>query len=290
MRFRRTKRRDGTALVLVLAVLVIGAGIVAGVQHGLARHRMAWGQSSLEVELRGALLLGLVTAIDAWENEEDTTHTHPDEPWAAPREFTADNGAEIRVVFRDAQDRFNLNNLSLSPESAPGQEDAFLLLMRMEGVDPDPAVLRDFSEKGETVRTLDEFVRLHPEAGDWFVPTETTDPRRWIEVLPLQTGRPTPLNLNSVNPRVLAALLGPGMEPWVETVARAREQEPFRSVEALTAGLPPLLAVRLGEQFTVRSRFTRVHVEAGAGNTLRTVEALLVKDGEGAVEVLQCLW
>lgn len=282
--------KRGTALVLVLAVLVIGAGMVAGVQHRVASQRMAWRQAALEVELRGALLLGLVSAIEAWESDEEHAFTHPAESWFLPREFEADNGAVVRVIFRDAQDRFNVNWLSLSPDRIPGMEDSFAFLMRANGVSPDFAVLRDFSEKGEPVETLDAFAARYSEADRWFEPNEHGNPRRHFVALPLPAGGITPLNLNSASEEVLLSLLGFQMTPWLDTLLRVREEEPIRSLEAVTVGLPPPLAARLGEWFSVRSQFLEVRVEAEAGNTLRSVDALLSRNAEGTVEVLRCLW
>jgi type II secretory pathway component PulK len=272
----------------VLAVLVSCTALTVAAQRQLLSRSRMLEQERDEVELRGTLLLGLREGMELWAADEDWTVDHPEEDWFRPREWTTSSGVTLRVQLRDAQDRWNLNHLSLpvTPGMVRTPRAMFQDLLRLHGEDP-----RDWRDTLDAVEadspwfaTADLLALYRPDAG---VPAPL---REQVVALPHPKGRFLPLNLNTVQPEVLEALVGDSLRAWVDRVAGARTDRPIRSVASQTQFLPGPVRMALSQGVTVRSSYAQLDVVAETGSTRRELTAWLVRNTEGTVEVLQCHW
>lgn len=282
--------RHGGALVLALVVLIACVSLLTGVQHVLARRDIRLRIQRTRVNLESALLLGLERAAGILALDEDLLVDHPGEDWARPREFTTPDGVHLRLEMTDAQGGFDLNRLRRRPR--PGE------LRTDWDVFEDLLAASDLAVEPDLLRTLREAILEH----ELVFPTPGSimelEPRTllWLEAgLPLTTLPPPPagqwpVNLNSVEPRVLRALAGDALAAWVDTVLSARQREPLQSVSAQTRLLPPPVARVLNQALSVNTRYVAVGLEAETDHTVQTLTALLHRGIGGEVEVVRCRW
>ncbi len=283
LRNKRVLRdRSGSALLLTLLILFASVGMIAVVQQALFSRQIEQRILENEGELRAALLLALQESMRAWSEDVDRAVDHPGEPWALPRSERADNGTTLQFQLSCAQDRFNVNNLTLpTSDLLPrGPWDmAEVLLAR-----------REEPPKAEILRALrDDIAERAPVFADPSELGEFFDGPEFI-ALPRPATRPVPLNLNTVRPEVLSAVLGSSFDGWVDRILRARETEPIRSAEAMTRDLPPPVLALLTSLLDTRSDVVEFRAEARRDHTRKTLQALLRRDAEGTVEVLSCRW
>jgi len=286
--FSRTNSRRGSALLLVLAVLVGCTALTLATQRRLLSRGRLLEQERDEVELRGALLLGLREGMTLWSQDEDLTVDYLGEDWAQPREWITSSGVRLQVQLRDAQDRWNLNHLTLpvTPGMVRTPRTMFQELLRLSGED-----VREWTD------TLDRIERSEP----WFSDagllaafhaseTDTEVLMDRVVALPHPRGRFLPLNLNTVHPQVLRALVGDALAAWVERVEGARVDRPIRSVDSQTGFLPGPARILLSQVVSVTTSYMEVTVVAETDTTRREMSAILYRATGGDVEVIRCQW
>ncbi len=309
----------------MLVVLVACAALLAATQALQARRGTELGMAAVQVELRGALLMALDQAARDWAADGDLTVDHPGEAWALARDVTYDNGVSVRITPRDAQDRYNINNLGLSalPDAIrPPYEvmadllircgrfrDSRLLAQVQDWIDPDeegPYESRWVAGQGRSDRpanrpllSFGELRLVDPLISDWFrAPAEGPGDGRRFEArleeettfLPVPARQVLPVNLNSVRPTVLRALVGESQSAWVDTVLQARARAPLSKVEFVTELLPEILRAEVSDAVAVRSDYLELRLHAFLQNTPMELTALLKRDADGKVEVVRCLW
>jgi len=318
-------RRHGGALVLVLVVLVSSAAMIAASQALLARRNVELDLAAVRVELRAALLMALEVAARDWAADGDLSFDHAGEDWAQARELTFDNGVAVRITPRDAQDRYNLNNLGLPPRPGalrPPEEilaellircgrfgDSRLLAQLKDWIDPDddgPYEAKWLSSQGRSDRpanrplvSMAELQAVDPLVADWFrQPGEGPGADRLFEahfdeeinLLPVPGRQVLPVNLNTARPTVLRVLVGESLSAWVDTVLQARAREPLRQVDFVVDLLPERLRDEIRDAVDVRSDYLEVRLRAFLHNTPMDLRALLYRNAEGKVEVVRCHW
>lgn len=284
-------QRRGSAFLLVLVVLVLGAGLMAGVQHHLAAEHLGLRGERAAVSLRGALLLGLQEGMRAWASDADAEVLHLGEVWAEPLDFLTDGGARVAVRYRDAGGAFDLNSLLLPEEMFPmrGPSDVLLDLLRGYEVRVPDAAVQAFREAGEPLVSPEEFPARFAEVR-WTTDRERGDPFAQLVALPPPPSGMHRINLNTASPEVLDALTGGMLGAWVDTVVQLRGQEPLRSTGPVLDRLPQEVAAVLSRVVDVKSDHLRVWVSAEFDHTVAEVEALLRRTENGDVEVLWCRW
>ena len=251
------RRRDGFALVAVLWVLVVAAGVAAAL-HGRARAgRAAAAHAEATVAATWAARAALALSLDALDRRLRRAVVAFDLDMAGdtllpPLAWTG-NGAAARVVITDARTRVSLNRaaasdlqtlfrtLGVSPLEAERLADATL-----DARDPDD-VPRPLGAEAAAYARLEPpgrprnapFTRVEELRG---VPGFT--PARYALVAPFLTvsgdGR---INVNAAPAPVLVTL--PGIDPAAaRAIVARREAGPVRNVLDLLAALPAAVRER----------------------------------------------
>ncbi len=280
--------RRGSALLLVLVVLIVCSALTLATQQRLMSRGRLLEQERQEVELRGALLLGLKEGMSLWAGDEDLTVDHSAENWTQPRSWLTSSGVRLDLQVRDAQDRWNLNHLTLPVR--PGMVRTPRMMMQ--------DLLRFSGEQvGDWTDVLDQIEQVEPWFSDPGVllalhPERTDAPALMNRVvaLPHPHSRFLPLNLNTAQPEVLKALVGDSLAAWVDRVEGARADRPIRTVESQTRFLPGPARILLSQVVSVTSSYAEVTVTAETESTRRELTAILYRSTGGEVEVVQCHW
>lgn len=288
-RGRGSGRCSGSALLLVLLVLMGSVSMVSGIQHLLIQRSTALRITSNEQRLRAALILGLQEAATSLAESEWTVNLLADERFLA-RDFDSSDGVQVRLRLHDAQDRFNLNDLSLplTPGTLRSPWDMFEELLRERGVEAGQdtlASLRGWIEE-------EEVWFEHPDQLKWVL----ADPEKWQPVMDSLSSMPRPgsraltVNVNTVRPEVLRAMVGPPLHGWAESVLAAREQEPLHSISNQVRFLPEVVRPVLEAALDVQSEYVEAELVAEVDHSRKTLRALLHRNSEGDVEVIRCQW
>jgi type II secretory pathway component PulK len=282
--------RRGAAYLLVLLVLVSSLAMVTSLQQLLMRRTRNLQAAQTAQQLRNALILGLQQGMMTLADDEDLGVDAPSEAWAQPAAFISNDGVALQLQLADAQRGFNLNHLSLKP--GPGSPRSFLEIfediLQNAGVEVEPADLKRLQsvidEESVWFESLQTLQLLTPEAERYL---EAAD---LLCAVPRPSARPLALNVNTVSPEVLHALLGSSLKGWANQILERREQEPIRSLEKFTLSLPPQLQAVLLDLLTVRSDYIEARLIAQHRNTEMRLSALLHRLPGGEVEVLRCQW
>ena len=274
--------RAGGAALLVLVVLVTGASLVSLVQHAQTQRTFALRMGRAEVELEAAMLLGLNTAMRLLSEHTLAFPEDPFPPETGEEGFWADNGALIRLTFRDAQDRFDLN--WLRNQGVP--RESFGHLFRAAGLRGSLLALDAWTEHPPLLESVDAFALHLPEAEAWLAGPLRED----VTSLPLPASGVLPLNVNAVDADLLVRMLGESLRGWTETVLRMRELDPLPDIGGALALLPAPVASALRPYLDVRSSYFDVEIGAEYDSFAGAGRALLRRSDDGTVEVIQCRW
>lgn len=278
--------RRGSALVLVLAVLVACVALAGGMHLRLVARSLSLERDAVDVELRAALILGLREGMRYWSANET--------PWREPdrkgRVFTTDTGARVTLSYRDAADRLNLNHLTLpvTPDQPRSALDMLEDLLRMTDPDAPPEIFHRFrktvEEEDPWFSGVDTLELLEPGAREW------RGARDYLVALPAPRGRWLPVNVNTAPPELLYAMLGTSFRPWVDSLVLAREREPIGNLEAYLQYLPEQVRRPVDRALDVRSSHAELRIEAEIRGSRRDLTAWLRRETNGDVEVLRCRW
>lgn len=319
---RKRRRRQGSVLIMVLVILSLVSGIVLETQVAArAVHRL---ESSRVQEQR----LQHLAASAVWDatrrlaDDEDLSMDHPSEPWALPQSYVSPEGPLVQVLVRDENRWFDVNNLSIP--DLPDRRSSRLILRDIltqcghltpaapvqalaDWVDDDDQGLMEsfhYRERNPAYATpnrilygwsewldVDGWSREDFEPGP--LPT-TPGPFQGIlaetvTLVPVPRTSPVPVNLNTASEDTLRGLLGLGQEALVRAVVARRKAAPLRRLD--TAGLPmdPADLEPLLPYLDIRSGYFRIEAVAAEGERRERVQALVRRDTEGSVEMVQWL-
>lgn len=307
---RRWIAQRGAALVLALVVVAVAAALGA---------RLAWQRQlalrALEsAQLRQAADALALTGID-WarlvlrEDAQRSPIDHRGEAWAAalPAQTVAaaPGRPEAQVDGRidDEQARFNLNSLVERGRVSPAALAAYRRLLALAGlppqlaasaadwIDADDLPLPDGgaeraaypAERRPPNRPLAAVDELRGAAG--YDDAALVRLRPWLTVLP----EPTPVNLNTAPPAVLAAVAENLTLAAAGEFAAARAADPLPTLAAAGERLAALRAHAAPGLVAVSSRYFRVEgrVRLAANPPYeRRTEALLRREGQLLPDVI----
>lgn len=243
------------------------------------------------MEMRAAQNLGLRIGMERLSEDDIPAYDDARESWGQPLRFRSSDGVDVLVEVLDAQNRFNLNRLTLpvTPATVRTPEQMLADLMRMKEI---PEANTRAAEWTGAVKELDEELQ---DPGQMFALAPEDAPlisflASSIATLPRPESRPMKLNLNSVQPEVLLSVTGPQLAGWVNTVVSQRETAPIPSIGATTAGLPPLVLGALSRVVDVRSETFEIRVTTETDRMQSTLQALVKRTPGGGVEVIRCRW
>ena len=315
------RRRSGTALVIVLAILTVAAALAL---HYLGAASASLGEARAVLRdetLHAAAGDAVRRALQRLADDEDLVCDSLEEPWAAPEDVVSPTG--VRVVTRvvDAGRLFDLNNLAIEDDEGArliaGELLSNVLAVRGDfAPTPRVAAVRDWTDPDRDGPWEDDYYAdLKPPYAaadrplqsrhDWArvagfpreflveVPPEDVELGIRVGLLDLVTivpvGRrePVPVNLNTASESVLLALFGRSRRGLVSSIVSLREAAPLRSIEPVAVLVDPLVMDHVRPFVDVRSRYFFIHAEAGQVGVRVRKLALAARDAGGNVGVLR---
>ncbi len=283
------EHRQGSVYLLVLLVMISSMTLVAGLQNVLLRRTKTLEQVHIQQKLHNTLLLGLEESARLLLEDDDLAVDGLTDEWAQPFEFTSTEEVYLQVVLEDAQRRLNLNHLSLPLRANMPRiwMDIFADLVRNAELEVSPQIFTMLQNEVDLYEIWfedPEMLKLLVPNGELLLAVSDS-----LCALPRPESRPLLLNINTVQPEVLEALVGDSLQGWVDNVLIARETEPLRNLSGVLQLLPAQIQPLLLSVLDVRSEYFTAHLVARLDQSEQTLTALL-KRSEGNVEVLRCRW
>lgn len=282
---------SGSVSLLVVGILTGCLGLVAGMHAWLNRDSVELRIQRNQMIHRSALQLGLREAMKALADDEMPSVDDRREPWGEPLNFVSSDGVALNIQISDALDRFNVNHLSLemTPDAFRTPEQMLTDLMKSRGIEDAElkaaSITQEVSEWEEPLVHPSQLLSLIPDEGQTIL---VLMPH--LSALPRPQGKFLKMNLNSVQPEVLIAVLGPQFSSWVDAVVELRASAPISSVSLATAGLPSIAQTALERIVDVRSTLFMIQITSQTDIMTSSMEAIVLRSSGGDVEVLQCLW
>jgi general secretion pathway protein K len=314
-----------TAMLIVAIVATLATTIALGQQVWLRQTQNLADLIQAERLRQGALEgAALLLAFDA-KNPQTKDTDHLEEEWAKQLKPAAiENGVAVMTIH-DAQARFNLNNLiprgqGQSSGSGQGTQPAgnpyrsiYQRLLEQSGLSPDlVSTLIDWLDDNPTTEPnggaedldyLNANAKTPYRAGNnnelksvnelllikGYTREVVEELRRYVIALPASAGA-TPINVNTAEPVVLAALTGLSL-PQAQQIADARKSAPFKDQAAFKQH--PLLVnnqqlASAAATYDVKSGYFIVSVATLVGRIQRLTEALIERPSTG--NNVQVLW
>jgi general secretion pathway protein K len=270
---RAARRQRGTALILALLVLALAAAAAAAMLESQDLQARAL-QAERDYEQARWMLRGgmhwarSILAEDARASRED----HRAELWASGLPPTEVQLGSLAGEIRDEQALFNLNNLAPEGKIDPLQLAVLRRLLTVLGLRPQLAeAIAALVQSGGTLADTGELAGVRGLDADALARLQ-----RFATALP----RPTPVNINTAPPELLAALVE-GLElAEAQGLARRIASQPLRQRDQFQAQLREGLTVNLGH-VAVASQFFVVHGRARVGGADLRMHALLQRAAPG---------
>ncbi len=323
----RDARRHSHGGVLIMVLVLLGLTTALLLQAQMAtRRRVSLRQAGLEqVRLRAAAADAIRAAMQRLADDEDLTFDTLEDDWAQPIEHRDPTGIELYVTVEDENRFFDLNNLRIEPVPGTATRSAHdILLDLLNGCGIFTAI-----PKADNIRDWidDDDIGLRERAFYMALDPPYEPPNRWlytwnellaideierplfdrrvrrniteafahnlidtVTLIPVERGSPVPVNVNTAPPNVLLGVLGFGNERAVEMLQGARQIAPIRSLEALAAFAPEELIEQVGPYVDVRSSFFRIRAYASVPGHTEQVLALVQRESEGNVKILQWIF
>ncbi|MGM0412990.1 MAG: type II secretion system minor pseudopilin GspK [Pseudomonadota bacterium] len=293
-----------TALLITAVVAILATSMSSRFSIDLRRTGNILERQQAGLLAEGAeAFAGRVLMQDAEQTEID----HTEEDWARPLPPMDVAGGTVSGRIRDAQGRFNLNNLT-SPDGAPSDGDIAYFRRLLEYLELDPAIA------DAAVDWMDRDDRPQPRGGAednyytgleqpyrtagraFFSASELrlvrgVDAEAWQALEPLVVALPerTTVNLNTAESDLLAAIAPTVGEGGAEELVAAREEEPFPEREAAAAEpalstaleRDPALEEWFGQAFDVVSDYFLVEARGDVGRRRVALVSLLQRSEAG---------
>jgi len=252
----------GTAVIIAMLVLALAvAGAAAMLERQDLDARALQSQRDYE-QARWMLRGGMHWARSILaEDARSSSIDHPGELWATGLPATQIEQGTVAGEISDQQGLFNLRNLTPDGKPSPQQVAVLRRLLAILGL---PATLAE-AIASQPVAELGDLYRVRG------VDEATVSRlRAFVTVLP----QPTPVNVNTAPPEVLAAIAGLDLTQ-ARSLARTKTGTPFRDRDEFLARLPRS-DTRPGDgEIAVQSRYFLVAGHATVGRADVRMEALL---------------
>ena len=321
VRPRGNSGKDGMVLVLVLVLLGITATLLLHVQFTARIAQQADLRLWQNARLRTALTDEAFHLVRALANDEELAVDHLEKPWAGARETVRPDGLTTISRVTDLNRYVDLNNLVLGDDfTRRNHTERFLQEAMTKAGDFTPidrieAVTDWISPDDEGIRGSEFYRTLEPPyraPNTWM---HTWNELQWIygftpeyfarkplhvigrpftanitdllTIIPGPRSRPVPININTAPSEVLESVFGPAQEPLARYIYLARADRPFRSVEALLAHADQALFAELESFIDVRSTHFLIDVRAFEGDRRAGLRAVVHREPEGRVHILQ---
>jgi general secretion pathway protein K len=271
MKGRRSQR--GTALIIALLVLALAAAAATAMLEAQdLQTRGLQAQRDYE-QARWMLRGGMHWARSILaEDARAGTSDHQRELWASGLPPTEVQLGSLAGAIRDEQAYFNLNSLVRAGKPSLPQVVVFRRLLATIGLAPDlaDAIAAAVAAAG----TLSDLGELAGMPG--LNAAALGKLQGYTTALP----RPTPVNVNTAPPEVLAALVDGLPLSEAQALARRLAVEPVRNAAEFQARLRPDLKLN-AEDISAASQFFVVQGRAKVGGADLRMQALLQRAGPG---------
>lgn len=265
------RAQRGTALIIALLVLAIAAAAAAAMLESQDLEQRTL-QAERDYEQARWMLRGgmhwarSILAEDARSGSAD----HLRELWASGLPPTDVELGSLAGEIRDAQARFNLNNLLREGRISPAHVEALRRLLAALGRRPELAdAIAATLDPGRPLADVAELAGVRGMDPDTLARLQ-----RYAAALP----RPTPVNVNTAPPEVLAAVVEGLTLPEAQALAQRLATEPVRRREEFEARLRKGLSFDAGD-VSAGSQFFMVHGRARVGGAELRMQALLQRSG-----------
>lgn len=297
-------RRDGSALVLVLAITAAVTLLAVRLQTLAVSARRVAEADRTAARLRQAAADGVREAMRRLAEDEDRSVDGLEEDWARPWEINDPSGVNVRVTVNDDHRTLDLNNLGREQPPHRGRSyedmliDAFHLAGRFQSASVLDALkrrLRDPEDTNAVVVLLRDWGDLPAVEG---FSTEMFRPRpasmrtgafdaSLCDVVGVASGSErVRVNVNTATPDTLRAVFGMEQDVLVDAVVQWRTRQPHRSLETLLMTLDEARAASVQPWLTTASRLFTVRAQAYANGRSQDVRARLRRTTGGRVEIL----
>ncbi len=277
--------RQGSALLLVLVVMLSCSALLLSSQSLLSGRIQALRIREAEQEMEAALLLALEDALELRDADLNREFDHPSEDWAQPQEWLADTGVRVRYQLIDASSRFSLNNLNLEDSAEYPRSSWHMLESLADAQDLEPE-----RPWGELKSSYEDESRVWTRASQIVLLDPALAGLQGLSGLPAPRRGPARVNLNTVEPGVLLAMCGPQLSSWVSLIVRNREKQPLRDSAAVLSLLPPPAQPLVGAWVDVKTDWVWMLAEAEYRGFRKDLQALIRRDGTAQLEVMTCRW
>lgn len=239
-----------TILLLVVSITIVAGAMLASQKIAIRRSGVVFNQNQLLQDINvGQQLAITMLRADTKLNDTDSMQ----DIWAQPLPPYSLGTHTIAVEMRDEASRFNINNLYHDGATDTAALAAFQRLLKTLNVDSDIAIaVLDWQDTDkETYKDGgDESVVYAQQSGNGsdkalpnqpFISIEQLKEVRGVSAEVLASLRPyitavpyyLPININTANPVVLAALVEGGTAEQMQALTDVRDQQPLTSVDDL---------------------------------------------------------
>ncbi|MFP4696861.1 type II secretion system minor pseudopilin GspK [Thiohalospira sp.] len=298
----------GVALITALLITALVAILASSMSSRFSLDLRRTG-NVLERQQAGLLAEGAETFAGRilMQDAEHTEIDHEGEEWARNMPPMEVAGGTVSGQIRDAQARFNLNNLTAS-NGSPSDSDIAYFRRLLEYLELDPDIA------GAAVDWMDTNDQPQPSGGaednyytgleqpyrtagrPFFSASELrlvrgVDAEAWKTLEPLVVALPerTAVNINTAEPALLAAITPTVGEKGAEDLVAARGEEGFADLEAaesesaLSTALErdPDIEEWFGQGFDVASEYFLVEAQGEVGRRRVTLFSLLHRSSDG---------
>lgn len=298
-----SRRCRGAALIVAMLVAALAAAIVATLASGQSQWLRTVELRRDQVQAHALVQAGLHWARQViYDDTRLGKIDHLGEPWALPLPPTPLENGSIEGFIVDAQGRPNLNTLAAEGVAGETERTRAARLLERAGADPNTIdAVADWVDPDNEVRpngAEDLYYRgLQPPRIAANAPLVRTAELASVRGMTLRSvtalaplvvalPSPTPLNVNTAPPEVLAAAV-PGLEGDALTrFLTDRAQKPFTTIAEFRARLPAGTTVPDERTLAVASDFFIVSVIARQGETIAQGRALLQRQKDAWPQVV----
>ena len=304
---RRGARQRGVAIITALVVVAAATVAVSamlwrqaiavrkvenqaalGEARWLARSAIEWARLVLLQDARTSTVdhLGEIWALPLAETRVTEDLGSAQAPAslpadASPTPFAENDAAWVSGRMRDAQARLNLAGLANAQGPDKQRLETLERLLDVLGLKKDLAT--DIAERfadGDGPATFDALAAAMA-AGGTMDATAADRLRPFVVILPT----PTPVNLNTAPPEILAACFPDLPLDGARALARSREQAWFKQVGDAAGRLPGTSAASTPANVSVSSNWFEVDGQVRVGRAELEVAALIEREQSGTTRV-----
>jgi general secretion pathway protein K len=296
--FNPISAQKGVALITVLFLFAL-ASIIVGSLVILQQTDIQRASAVLETEQ--AYLLSLSgeewarqLLAEDYNTSPNVDHVH--EKWAADGNILEVENGYIEISIRDAQGKFNLNNLASSSTTSPGSKIAFQRLINMALQDQQLSTTiaeeaTDWLDADSTgIEDMDYLSEPVPYRPPNTIVTDTSE-LRWLkdmdqktyqiihqEIFPFLVALPkqTPVNINTASPLVIASLTGLSLSEAEAVVSAIQSNKNGYSSVASATNMQQIATA--AQNFGVYSEYFEVRVRAKFSDHYAFLTSIIFRD------------